>query len=73
MAIYCNTLQGNMQCSDDPYCFTPSTQLSTLKLFIIAYRVSWLRTNYTLTVHVLTLNPLYMVDRDCPISFAKNR
>ena len=25
MAIYCNTLEGNMQYSDDPYCFTPST------------------------------------------------
>ena len=24
MAIYCNTLEGNMQYSDDPYCFTPS-------------------------------------------------
>ena len=23
MAIYCNTLEGNMQYSDDPYCFTP--------------------------------------------------
>ena len=27
MAIYCNTLEGNMQYSDDPYCFTPSTRL----------------------------------------------
>ena len=25
MAIYCNTLEGNMQYGDDPYCFTPST------------------------------------------------
>ena len=24
MAIYCNTLEGNMQYSDDPYCFTPN-------------------------------------------------
>ena len=23
MAIYCNTLEGNMQYGDDPYCFTP--------------------------------------------------
>ena len=22
MAIYCNTLEGNMQYGDDPYCFT---------------------------------------------------
>ena len=49
------------------------TQLSTSKLFIIAYIVSWLRANYTLTVHVLTLNLLYTVDCDCPSSFAKNR
>ena len=40
---------------------------------IIAYRVSWLRANYFLTVHILTLNPLYTVDRDCPSGFAKNR
>ena len=26
MALYCNTLEGNMQYGDDPYCFTPSTQ-----------------------------------------------
>ena len=44
-----------------------------LKLFTIAYRVSWLRANYNLTVQVLTLNLLYMVDCDCPSSFAKNR
>ena len=25
MAIYCNTLEGNMQYGDDPYCFTPNT------------------------------------------------
>ena len=25
MAIYCNTLEGNMQYGDDPYCFTPTT------------------------------------------------
>ena len=25
MAIYWNTLEGNMQYGDDPYCFTPST------------------------------------------------
>ena len=48
-------------------------QLSTSKLFIIAYRVSWLRANYTLSVHVLTLNPLYTVDCDYPRDFAKNR
>ena len=24
MAIYCNTLEGNMQYVNDPYCFTPS-------------------------------------------------
>ena len=24
MTIYCNTLEGNMQYSNDPYCFTPS-------------------------------------------------
>ena len=28
MAIYCNTLEGNMQYGDDPYCFTP-------KLYVI--------------------------------------
>ena len=27
MAIYCNTLEGNMQYSDDLYCFTPSGDL----------------------------------------------
>ena len=27
MAIYCNTLEGNMQYSDDPYCFTPNVYL----------------------------------------------
>ena len=47
-------------------------QLSTSNLFIIAYRVSWLRANYTLTVHMPTLNPLYMVDHDRPSNFAKN-
>ena len=25
MAIYCNTLEGNMQYGNDPYCFTPNT------------------------------------------------
>ena len=24
MAIYCNTLEGNTQYGDDPYCFTPN-------------------------------------------------
>ena len=28
MAIYCNTLEGNMQYGDDPYCFTPSGRMS---------------------------------------------
>ena len=27
MAIYCNTLEGNMQYSDHPYCFTPRTYM----------------------------------------------
>ena len=39
---------------------------------IIAYRVSWLRANYFLTVHLLTLNPLCVADCNCPSSFAKN-
>ena len=26
MAIYCNTLEGNMQYGDDPYCFTPTAE-----------------------------------------------
>ena len=26
-AIYCNTLEGNMQYGDDPYCFTPNSHL----------------------------------------------
>ena len=28
MAIYCNTLEGNMQYGDDPYCFTPSSYVA---------------------------------------------
>ena len=36
MAIYCNTLEGNMQYSDDPYCFTPSTCYLAASLLIIA-------------------------------------
>ena len=36
MAIYCNTLEGNMQYGDDPYCFTPiSYQLLYRKKRII--------------------------------------
>ena len=27
MAIYCNTLEGNMQYGDDPYCFTPNVRM----------------------------------------------
>ena len=27
MAIYCNTLEGNMQYGDDPYCFTPNRNI----------------------------------------------
>ena len=30
MAIYCNTLEGNMQYGDDPYCFTPNQYYSKL-------------------------------------------
>ena len=31
MAIYCNTLEGNMQYGDDPYCFTPNNYHSVIK------------------------------------------
>ena len=34
MAICCNTLEGNMQYGDDPYCFTPSTYVHLQKCFI---------------------------------------
>ena len=31
MAIYCNTLEGNMQYGDDPYCFTPNSYIPYTK------------------------------------------
>ena len=34
MAVYCNTLEGNMQYGDDPYCFTPNTYHIRNKLFL---------------------------------------
>ena len=40
MAIYCNTLEGNMQYSNDPYCFTPS----------IRYRYMMVTLNTTLVI-----------------------
>ena len=33
MAIYCNTLEGNMQYGDDPYCFTPNTKYTLIRFF----------------------------------------
>ena len=49
MAIYCNTLEGNMQYGDDPYCFTPNQYYS--KLSVKKYV-------YTQQVLCTTLNPL---------------
>ena len=34
MAIYCNTLEGNMQYNDDPYCFTPTVWVSVLSIIV---------------------------------------
>ena len=33
MAIYCNTLEGNMQYGDDPYCFTPNIKYTLIRFF----------------------------------------
>ena len=35
MAIYCNTLEGNMQYGDDPYCFTPSAYLIFIFILLL--------------------------------------
>ena len=35
MAIYYNTLEGNMQYGDDPYCFIPST-------YVYIHYIQWM-------------------------------
>ena len=53
MAIYCNTLEGNMQYGDDPYCFTPRTlcckyeSFHTLLLQFMKLRNSFLPQNFS--------------------------
>ena len=42
MAIYCNTLEGNMQYSDDPYCFTPNRLIQNLLQLVASMQETYL-------------------------------
>ena len=56
MAIYCNTLEGNMQYGDDPYCFTPNTYIHINTYIYIKYICKkFLLSN----PHAPRINPLY--------------
>ena len=48
MAIYCNTLEGNMQYGDDPYCFTPTSYPSIPEINITLQGVTNLLCNCNL-------------------------
>ena len=64
MAIYCNTLEGNMQYSDDPYCFIPSTYL--LKRF---GRIFQLLVGYYARPNTLEFSPEYTEQNESNFRF----
>ena len=52
MAIYYDTLEGNMQYGDDPYCFTP-IYMDGISLLITK---EWLKVSYTSSNATLIYN-----------------